>query len=115
MNKQDRMIGVASIEFDEFGKISNIKFESKIGLEIKDFSTEQLSEILCSDKERVKTGAEVLLASWFSKVTEIELADQNEVIIDSEISNIKYHEDGAVKSVEIIYKQKSLKTKLIKL
>lgn len=70
---------------------------------------DQILNIKSSDSsEAIKSNAMLLLASFFNRMTEIELADRSEYEIDSEVIECDKYPDGAVRKCVLRFFFKSI-------
>lgn len=95
-------IGTATIEYSKEGKINRAEFKP-MNIEI----TKDLQEVGQTEKE-IKEVSEKLVAKWFAFVNGIELADQTEYEIFSEIKDCVKYTDGKINVcvINFYFKQK---------
>lgn len=81
-------IGTATITYDESGRPGSSQFvpEKYIDDHWKGASDALLTSPAIEDAEQAKKHAEVILASWFAHINEIELADREVATIESEVT-----------------------------
>ncbi len=97
-------IGVATISYDEQGNPTSQTFKPGENIEPDDNLLNQLKQIpTATDSELVKQNADLVLAGWWSKMNEAELADRDEFKIYSEIVECLKYDNGSVKSCSIEY------------
>lgn len=95
-NKQE--IGIAKIEYDKNGVVTSAEFEPTLKLNNPEALKAELSTIQCGDEPTLKYNADLVLAAWFAKVSDIELADREKYKIESEIVTCAKYPNGLVKS-----------------
>src|SRR5579864_105088 len=79
---EELQIGTAEIIYGEDGKVLRAFFTPK--MQVGNIAS-QLLQLEPGKPERIKENAEMVLAAWFSKMNEIELADREHYKIESEI------------------------------
>lgn len=98
MNKT--IIGTAKLKYDSDGDLQIGIFNPRI-----DVTKEQVKTELgkCTNKtiEEVKQCAELLLGSFFNKISEIELRDVEKTTIATDVISSQSYENGLIKEVEI--------------
>ena len=103
-----KKIGIATIEYDRVGSVTKGTFDPD-----KDFGNVDIKQLLSikasKDVDVVKRNAETVLASWFSKINEVELADRDQYEVASEVLDCKKYVDGKVKKCSIQFYLKEVK------
>lgn len=94
-------IGQAIFNFDEQGKQMSAYFKPTMKVNVNVNLLENIST--GEDSETIKRNAEVALASWFSKMNEIELADRDEYVLQSEIEECIRYDNGKVKTCVVVF------------
>lgn len=92
------MIGELLMEYDKDGKLTNAKYLSQVPISDIASLSEEVHKITCNNKEALKTNAEIVLASWFSKVSAIELADREKHKVETEIVSCEEWPNGLIKA-----------------
>lgn len=102
-------IGIVKIEYDKEGKVIRANFYPSMNLEADDDLKNQLQTIKNSDQETVKSNASLVMAAWFSKMTDIELADREKYEISTNIISCDKHWDGTIKMcvIEFEFKERA--------
>lgn len=96
-------IGVATIEYNGKGAVVRANFQP-----IKKFEVD-LSQLKGNEDEKtVRDNAELIMASWFSKVNEIELADRDKFKIESKVLDCRKWPDGTIKKCWIEFYLKEI-------
>lgn len=94
-------IGTATIRYDIDNNVISGVFKG--ALEQK-FDKELLEQLIPSnDPNVIKNNADMALASWFNKITDIELADREVSQIISSVKKRTYHSNGNIKKCSIDY------------
>lgn len=98
-------IGVVTTNYDEQGKLISANFKPTMQVELSDSVKRMLDQALQKDDnvESLKRNSDFVLGSFFSKMTEIELADREDYEIVSEILDCHTYENGKVKFCRIKY------------
>lgn len=103
--KDMQPIGIVTIEYDENGRIEKARFDPSMTVEADDRLLKQL-EVLEDEEEEIElqSRADLIMASWFTKINEIELADLNEWVIVSEVALCeKYVFSGKIRKCVLNY------------
>lgn len=103
-------IGIATINYDQQGNVLEAYFNPTPKFEKIDAS--QLKSVKSSkEAEVIKYNAEMILASYFSRMNEIELADRDKYEIGSEILICTKYDNGNVRSCSIQFFFRELELK----
>ena len=102
---EELQIGTAEIIYGEDGKVLRAFFTPK--MQVGNIAS-QLLQLEPGKPERIKENAEMVLAAWFSKMNEIELADREHYKIESEILKCTMYQDGSVKRCKISFTFKEM-------
>ena len=95
-----------NLNYDENGNVLSTEFEPKLPLKVTSGLLNQLTAVKCSDdSEVIKSNADLVLASWFNQIEDIELADRDKFQVTSEVveARCERYENGNIKSVYIYY------------
>lgn len=98
--KQKTVIGTAALEYNEEGKLEAAVFYPKIKVKFDDIK-EQLGNCCSRSIDDIKNSAQLLLATFFSKMNEIELRDMEKTTLSADIVRSQNHDNGTIKEVEI--------------
>lgn len=100
----DQPIGTVTIEYSETGTVIKANFTPTIQVEANKYLLEEL-EVLRSagGSKALQESADLIMASWFSKANEIELADRDLWSIESDIRECQTYPDGGVKKCVLDY------------
>lgn len=105
--KKRTVIGTVNLIYKENGEIESAGFYPKISVTKADVERELGT---CKNKtiEEIKKCAELLLASFFSKVSDIELRDMETTEIEAEVVHGEKFDNGNIKDIEFefVYLQK---------
>lgn len=105
-------IGVTTLEYDDAGNLITSYFEPTMKVVVDETLLKAIKEVKNSeDSESIKQHAEVALASWFSKMNEIELADRDEWTISSEVKHCEKWPNNKVKKCVIQFEFKRLEVR----
>jgi len=96
-NGKEQEIGVATIAYDEQGRVKNVEFTPTLTIDPTPLlpQFEHLSGN--GDLSTLKKNADLVLGAWFENVDVIELADRERYIIDSETLSCSLHPDGTIR------------------
>jgi broad-specificity NMP kinase len=102
--------GIVTMTYDELGKIVATASSFKPTMEIKiNKNVEAELKVLeiQNDEQAIVHNAEMIAAGWFSKMTEIELADRNSYHTVSNIIECVKWPNGSVRKVvvELVFKK----------
>lgn len=93
-------VGIVTLQYTEAGILDSYDFKSDIQLP-KEF---EIDKLLVGDKiEKIKATADLVMATWFNRVAEIELADRTEYTLVGETVMCDKYASGAVKACQIRY------------
>lgn len=104
-------LGFVTTVYTESGEIIKELSAFKPTLEGKvtqDIEDEILNIKSSNSSEAIKSNATLLLASFFNKMTEIELADRSEYEIDSDVIECDKYPDGTVRKCVLRFFFKSI-------
>lgn len=93
-------IGIATMQYDESGKVIEAYFtpRDKVqGVDLNQLKTIQADQNI----DVIRYNAEMVMAGWFSKVNEIELADRDHYKVTSETIWCDKYPNGSVKRCSI--------------
>lgn len=94
-------IGIATIIYDEQGKVLTAKFEPKESFDVMGVNQfRQIGDI--TDKNNIHN-AELVLANWFQRQNEIELADRNAYKVTTEVIALDRYPDGKVRKCVVAF------------
>ena len=99
------VIGSVSLSYNENGKLVKAGFRPQISVtheELKD----QLGDCTSKTFEEVEECAKLFLASFFTKVSDIELRDMEKTTIETDMKKGEKYDSGSLKEIEFdfIYK-----------
>jgi hypothetical protein len=99
------LIGVASVGYNEEGQVEFANFLPEMQIDLDQRSLNNLKKVVnnSTNTETVKENADKVLAHWFSKINDIELAERPQFQVTSEIVNCEKHANGNVKLCVIRY------------
>src|SRR5687768_14329135 len=94
-------IGTAKLKYDSDGDLQIGFFQPRITV-TKD-QVKQFGLTKCTNKtpDEIKNCAQLLLASFFNKVNEIELRDFEKTTLETNIVSTQHYDTGLVKEIEI--------------
>lgn len=107
---QDLQIGIATVQYDEQGKVTHARFKPTLEITVSPLLKDMLKDITATtDKETTLHNAEAAFASWFSKMTEIELADRDEYEIAVSNTTCHKHSNGIVSAcyISFVFRKKN--------
>lgn len=98
-------IGKVTMNYSQKGEMVKEKtyFTPTLNIIITKELEDQLKTIQGGDQKTVKDNADLLLASWFSTMNEVELNDRQTHRLDSEVVHCETYPDGNVKQCVIKY------------
>lgn len=95
---QEIEIGIVDIDYSSKGEVKNASFRPTLKVKADATLKKQLLNLQSSsDSAVIKSNAELMFASWFSKINEIELADRDEYEIHSDMVTCLRYKSGMVK------------------
>jgi hypothetical protein len=98
-------LGYVSIEYNPDGTVREASFVPTMVVPVPPAVHNDLMRVgRIDDIVALQGSADIIMASWFSKVNEIELAERTEYTIKSTISKCVRNEDGRVKNIVIGYR-----------
>lgn len=107
-------IGIVEFDYDESGKLIETAFAAEpMRIKVADDLTAKFSEITASNsQDEIKAQAEKVLASWWSNLNDMEIADRNKFEITSEVVGCDKYTDGKIKvcRVEFYFDEKKAPT-----
>ena len=100
-----KIIGTAEIEYDENGVVVNAGFKPVMELVFDESMKKLLKASVQGDEkeEEIQHNADMILASWFSQISDVELAERDEQEIVSEIVGCEKFDSGKIKICRIQY------------
>lgn len=105
-------IGKSVLYYDENGKLDRIEFTPSILVKLNSKELVAFAKITGNDEATIATSASAVVAAWFQKTNEIELADRDKWKIETEVINCKRVGDGkyfsAIKRCELIHHFKQI-------
>lgn len=101
-------IGVVSVIYNEDGEVVSASFEPNKKVEFDNTVLTQMVKLKTSSAEEVRTHTDFVLGAWFSKMTNIELADPSLYKIESEVVSCDKFPSGNVQKCVIRYLSKPL-------
>ena len=106
-------IGEVELFYNEDGKVTKSSFTPTMKINLDENLINQLHSIESNkNSEVIKHNAEIMLASFFSKINEIELADRDYYHIESEVMKCDKYPTGIAKycKIKFIFKPINSKT-----
>lgn len=100
MNREK--IGEVVITYTPEGIAETTAFLATIKID-GDAVAKQLLQIKAGDKEVIKNNSDMVMASWFSRINDIELMDHSDQRLNSEIVDCLKRENGMVYYCRIAY------------
>lgn len=99
------LIGTATVKYDEDGKAVFANFVPEMKVELDETSLGRLQKVVDKNKdaEKIRENADVVLSSWFSKMTDIELEDRADYQMISEVVNCEKYPSGQIKVCVLRY------------
>jgi hypothetical protein len=110
MNKDE--IGLAVISYDESGKLQAAGFQPTMTMQLDAELFKPLSSVAGRGLEDIRLNADLVMAAWFNRMNEIELADRGLYEISSEVVECLKYENGQVKQCKLRYFLKESTEKL---
>lgn len=95
-----QVIGIAKLKYDTDGDLQIGLFQPKIEIKKEQFKNSEIGK--CNNKsiEEMKDCAELLLASFFSKLNDIELRDMENTRLETKVVSSQQYPDGKWKEIE---------------
>lgn len=109
-NGAETEIGVAVINYSPEGKVLSAGFEPTLKMSFTPELLDQLSGAKSDTAETVRVDSEIIMAAWFSKMNEIELADREEYHIVSTVEECVKYPDGRIKTCKVKFSFKKIGT-----
>lgn len=106
--KKEIKIGTVSLNYKDNGKLVGAAFSPRINITAEEL-LDQFGNCTNKTVEQVQQTAQLVLASFFSKISDIELRDMETTDIEAKVVNtIRYTHTADIKAIEIdfIYKEK---------
>lgn len=101
-------IGTVQIEYRETGEVKSASFHPVPAIRFDSAVTRQLLTLDHPEgPHQLKNNSDLILAAWFTKLNEIELADRERYDIDSEIIRCDKYPNGSIQTCTIKYTFKS--------
>ena len=107
MNKiKETSIGVVTINYTKTGEVKSSNFTPTLKVEATDEIIEELKKMSkADDADIVVNQAGLVMASFFSKMNEFELADRNKYeIVGKTIECVKYSKSEVKEKIQLIKK-----------
>lgn len=107
-SNKDTVIGKVFLSYNEDGSLLAAAFSPKISVSAKELF-DQLGTCTNKSEDQIQQTAQLLLASFFNKITAIELRDMETTDIEAKVVNSeRYTATADIKEIEIdfIYKEK---------
>lgn len=102
--KSVQPIGSVTMEYAETGKVIRGEFKPMMVIELDDALFTQLEALpQGEDASILQSNADLILAAWFSKSNEIELADREKWEIVSSVADCSKYPTGKVRKCVIEY------------
>lgn len=102
--EQPVIIGIATIEYNKIGKMTRGIFKPTMEVNVPEEIRMAIKELDANKDEKVlMENASMVLASWFTEVTKIELADRTEYHIVGRIVECLKHSNGQIRKCQIEY------------
>jgi hypothetical protein len=98
--KEGTVIGAAALEYNENGQLEAAVFHPKIKVNYDDIKA-QLGDCKGKSIDEVKKCAQLLIAAFFSKLSDIELRDVESTEIITDVVKGTRYESGGLKEVEL--------------
>lgn len=99
-DKKTTIVGSAALEYDETGKLEAAVFYPKIKIAFDDIK-DQIGNCTNKTIAEIKQSAELLLATYFTRINEIELRDIETQPLKLEVKGQTQYPSGSIKAVEI--------------
>lgn len=96
-------IGKATIEYDIYGIVERASFEPTLNVNIGPDIISQLARINNESQVELQSNADLILGAFFSKLTEIEVADREMFAVKSRVVECVKYTAGAVKKCVLEY------------
>lgn len=97
-------IGTVEIEYSEKGEVKAASFHPVPAILFDSPVTSQLMALNHpAGPHQLKNNSDLILAAWFTKMNEIELADRDRYDINSEIVGCDKHPNGSIKKCTLKY------------
>lgn len=102
-------IGIATLHYDKKGHYNGGGFEPTMQIEISQGLMSELTGV-CIDGEdkiaehvnqKIRDQADMVFATWFQKMNEIELADRSQYEIGTEVTHCSKYPNGKIRSVKL--------------
>lgn len=98
-------IGIVTITYNNQGDVVSADFNPTMRIEVQEDLKQQLISVKENeDSEKLQANADLVMGAWFSKITDIELADRSEYHIVSELLRCNRYPDGKVRLCSMLYK-----------
>lgn len=96
-------IGIVTIEYFENGVVRRAEFAPTLKLSVSSALADQLTNQQPNTAEEAKNNADLVFASWFSKMNEIELADRTLYEVKGNMLECETYADGHPKKCVFEY------------
>lgn len=103
--KKNTYIGQAIINYDIKGNMLDAVFVPHLPMHVDQALADKISEVVkgTDDEKTLKHNADMVLASWFNQMTEIELADRNQYDIASTVVKCEKYANDMIKTCILDY------------
>lgn len=99
-----REIGLVTITYSATGKVVKAQFEPKLQIDFTNDLKAQMKPVDPKDDgDSIKANADLVLASWFSAVNDIELSDRSVERIVSKVLKCERYASGQVMLCQVEY------------
>jgi hypothetical protein len=96
-------IGIATITYDNTGMAMSATFEHSLKISSSDSVINSLKTIKQRDVPTMTENAETVMAEWFTKMNEVELADRDQYKISGEVVECEMNGKGMPKRIRISF------------
>lgn len=98
------IIGRATIEYNLDGIVTSAKFDPMLDVNLGPEILSQLTQIKNGSQDELQSNSDFILGTFFSKMTEIELADRNLFVVKSKVVDcVKYVVNSSVAKCVLEY------------
>lgn len=98
--EKKQVIGTAALEYNEQGQLEAAVFYPKIKVSYDDVKS-QLGDCTNKSIDDIKKCAQLLMATFFNKVSDVELRDMETTKLNTNVVGFNYHNNNLLKEVEI--------------
>lgn len=106
ITQKETKIGAVKLVYGEDGNLLMAGFSPRIEITFEDLK-DQLGDCTNRTDQEIKDCAQLLLASFFNKVSNIELRDVEKTTIETQIAHVEKYSNNSLKNIELefIYKE----------